>query len=329
MTTRPGYVWDGGNDEWVEIGQAAVLAPVKYQATPPSSPATGDIWIDSDDEVPGITSSLNYRWRRIATGGETSLSGNDSSGLPLAYNPGYEQVYLNGVLQYRGSDYVATTGNTITGLTALVANDTIEVLSFVTAPIGDSYTQVAADSRFVNKNVGGLNLVVPTGATNGTVGANGAVTVGTGVSSVTISGAFSATYDNYKILYSGGVASATIDLLFTLSGITTNYWTSLTYAAFNGTGIAVANSQNAATFSWTGAGTTSNTLAEIEIQNPFLAKTKMMNATYNTMNVPSGNIGRTHGFINNTTSATGFTLACNTGTITGGTIRIYGYNNGA
>jgi hypothetical protein len=158
MTTRPGYVWDGGNDEWVEIGQAAVLAPVKYQATAPSSPATGDIWIDSDDEAPGITSSLNYRWRRIATGGETSLSGNDSSGLPLAYNPGYEQVYLNGVLQYRGSDYVATTGNTITGLTALVANDTIEVLSFVTAPIGDAYGQAAADAKFNPIGIGYSNF---------------------------------------------------------------------------------------------------------------------------------------------------------------------------
>jgi hypothetical protein len=154
MTTRPGYVWDDVNEEWVKIGQAAVIAPVSYQATEPTSPATGDIWIDSDDEVPGITSSLNYRWRRIATGGETSLSGNDSSGLPLAYNPGYEQVYLNGVLQYRGSDYVATTGNTITGLTALVANDTIEVLSFVTAPIGDTYTQAAADGKFVSKTIG-------------------------------------------------------------------------------------------------------------------------------------------------------------------------------
>jgi hypothetical protein len=152
-TTRPGYIWSG--TEWIAIGQEAVVAPVSYQATAPTSPATGDIWIDSDDEVPGITSSLNYRWRRIATGGETSLSGNDSSGLPLAYNPGYEQVYLNGVLQYRGSDYVATTGNTITGLTALVANDTIEVLSFVTAPIGDTYTQAAADAKFSNKIVAG------------------------------------------------------------------------------------------------------------------------------------------------------------------------------
>ena len=48
MTTRPGYVWDATASEWVEIGQAAVLAPVKYQASQPSSPATGDLWIDSD-----------------------------------------------------------------------------------------------------------------------------------------------------------------------------------------------------------------------------------------------------------------------------------------
>jgi hypothetical protein len=156
-TTRPGYIWSG--TEWVAIGQEAVVAPVSYQATEPTSPATGDIWIDSDDEVPGITSSLNYRWRKIATGGETSLSGNDTSGLPLAYNPGYEQVYLNGVLLYRGSDYVATTGNTITGLTALVANDTIEVLSFVTAPIGDTYTQAAANSLFVPKTGGIIQIV--------------------------------------------------------------------------------------------------------------------------------------------------------------------------
>jgi hypothetical protein len=149
MPTRPGYVWSG--TEWIGIGQEAAVSPFKYQATEPSSPATGDIWIDSDDEVPGITSSLNYRWRRIATGGETSLSGQDANGLPLVYNPGYEQVYLNGVLQYRGSDYVATDGTTITGLTALVANDTIEVLSFVTAPIGDTYTQAAADAKFLTQ----------------------------------------------------------------------------------------------------------------------------------------------------------------------------------
>lgn len=175
-TTRPGFIWSG--TEWIAIGQEAAVAPVSYQATAPSSPATGDIWIDSDDEVPGITSSLNYRWRKIATGGETSLSGNDASGLPLAYNPGYEQLYINGVLLYRGSDYVATTGSTITGLTALVANDTIEVLSFVTAPIGDTYTQAAADAKFattVNFPAGAWTSFTPT-LGNLTVGSGGSIT---------------------------------------------------------------------------------------------------------------------------------------------------------
>jgi hypothetical protein len=150
-------------------------------------------------------------------------------------------------------------------------------------------------------------------------------TVGTGVSSVSVSSAFSATYQNYKILYSNGVASGTIDLLLSLNGITTGYWSSLIYSGFNSVGIAAAKAENAGNFSWTGCATTANTLVEIEIQNPFLAKTKMMNATYNTMNVPTGNIGRTHGFINSTTSATAFTLTTNTGTITGGTIYVYGY----
>ena len=55
MTTRPGYIWDATTSAWIEIGQSAVVAPVKYQDSQPSSPATGDLWIDSD----GTASVLN------------------------------------------------------------------------------------------------------------------------------------------------------------------------------------------------------------------------------------------------------------------------------
>jgi hypothetical protein len=148
MTTRPGYVWDATASEWVEIGQAAVLAPVSYQATAPSSPATGDIWIESDVDVPSIDSSQFLRWRKTMVGGETSLSGNDDSSLPLAYTPGYEQLYINGVLQVRSQDYTATTGTTVTGLTALVANDVVEIFSAVARTVADVYTQTQSDARF-------------------------------------------------------------------------------------------------------------------------------------------------------------------------------------
>jgi hypothetical protein len=326
MTTRPGYVWDNTASEWVEIGQAAVLAPVKYQATAPTSPATGDIWIDSDDEVPGITSSLNYRWRRIATGGETSLSGNDTSGLPLAYNPGYEQVYLNGVLLYRGSDYVATTGNTITGLTALVANDTIEVLSFVTAPIGDTYTQAAADGKFVNVVNNGMFLVKPTSVTGGTINANGVITVGSAVSSVTINGAFSAAYDNYKIIVTGGTSTNQTNLTLKLGASSNTYYGSYIYGSIASTTVTSANVNNAANFGFAGACDIGLVSANIELTSPFVAKTTSIFAG---MVNYGNNRGTFAGDHETNASYSDFTLAPGTGTITGCTIRIYGYNNGA
>ena len=48
-----------------------------------------------------------FRYRYTATGGETSKSGVDDNSLTLSYLVGKEQVYLNGVLLVRGSDYTA------------------------------------------------------------------------------------------------------------------------------------------------------------------------------------------------------------------------------
>jgi hypothetical protein len=326
MTTRPGYVWDSATSEWVEIGQAAVVAPVKYQASAPTSPATGDIWIDSDDEVPGITSSLNYRWRRIATGGETSLSGNDSSGLPLAYNPGYEQVYLNGVLLYRGDDYTATTGTTITGLTALVASDTIEVLSFVTAPIGDTYTQAAADAKFVSTVNNGMFLVKPTSVTGGTVSANGAITIGSAVTSIAVNGVFSSAHENYRILLHLDNHNGGASVEFQLQGITSGYFTTGYYMSF---GVSTMTGYtSASTDRWFcnfNNQSTYSSAFQMDLMSPNLAKRKVCAVTGQGANGPS----QISGTNNSATQSTGFTITKSSDTMTGGTIRIYGYNNGA
>ena len=73
----------------------------------------------------GVLTSLI--WRKTATGGETSLSGYDNASQALSYTPGQEQVYLNGILLVRGSDYTATNGTSITGLTALAADDFVQI----------------------------------------------------------------------------------------------------------------------------------------------------------------------------------------------------------
>ena len=66
-----------------------------------------------------------------ATGGETSLSGADSNGNSLVFTDGtYVDVYLNGVLLVKDTDYNVNTTNTIAGLSALSASDVVEIVVY-------------------------------------------------------------------------------------------------------------------------------------------------------------------------------------------------------
>jgi len=71
-----------------------------------------------------------FRYRYTATGGETSESGPDDNGNTLSYLAGKEQVYLNGVLLVRDTDYTASNGTSITSLAALTAGDVLEIITF-------------------------------------------------------------------------------------------------------------------------------------------------------------------------------------------------------
>jgi len=88
-----------------------------------------------------------YRFRFTAAGGETSESGIDDNGLTLAYIPGKEQVYLNGVLLSRTSDYVATNGTSIASLAALTSGDILEVITFTAFELADSIARSLFDTK--------------------------------------------------------------------------------------------------------------------------------------------------------------------------------------
>jgi len=143
MAAVPIYVWNG--TAWQEVGAPIPASPIKYQASAPSSPSTGDIWVDSDGDV--TTGSQQFqRFRFVASGGETSISGVDANGATLAYTAGTEIVALNGSTLVRGQDYTATNGTSITGLSpALVANDVVEVFSFMAFNVANTYTQSQVD----------------------------------------------------------------------------------------------------------------------------------------------------------------------------------------
>ena len=132
---------------------------VYAQATEPTAPQVGDIWVDTASDVPSIDNTTVYRWSKTAVGGETSLSGTGNDLAILKYIAGYEQVYLNGVLLAKTLDYTATNGTSITGLTALSAGDIVEVISPYAIELTDVYTKSVSDSKYVSKPGSILNTV--------------------------------------------------------------------------------------------------------------------------------------------------------------------------
>jgi hypothetical protein len=135
------------------------------------------------------TSSSIATWVKTASGGETSLSGNDDNSQALSYTVGQELVFINGTLLKRGSDYTATNGTSITGLTALAANDVATVWTVNAFSVTGAIANTIVDAKG--------DLLVGTAAdTPGrlAVGTNGQVltadsTTGTGLAWTTISAA--------------------------------------------------------------------------------------------------------------------------------------------
>lgn len=149
-------------------------------------------------------------------------------------------------------------------------------------------------------------------------------TIGSAVSSVTVSSAFSSTYDNYRIIISGGASSASTGLLTLQLGSTTSgYYYGGSGARWAAGTVDALGGSNAANFAYVGTGRPDGLGADISLVAPNLAK-----YTYASYWYDSGDSSVTvHGFLANTTQYTAFTIAAASGTLTGGTIKVYGYAN--
>ena len=148
-------------------------------------------------------------------------------------------------------------------------------------------------------------------------------TIGSAVSSVAVASCFSADYDNYRIVIAGGVGSTgSASVGLSLGASATGYSGVLQYALYGSGGALVAQDDNAARFSHIGNAYTSQYATSFELLSPFLAKfTNIQNASWIVDNA-SGNYNGVHEVA---TSFSGFTLTPTAGTLTGGTITVYGY----
>lgn len=150
-------------------------------------------------------------------------------------------------------------------------------------------------------------------------------TIGNGVSSVGVTAAFSADYDNYKIILSGGTQSTDTAIQIILGASSTGYYGFMNYGDASTGGTFGAAQNNSATFKWIGGGKAGFAChASVEIYNPFKAAySTFAHGTYQN-NAGYGSVQGEHRVA---TSYTSFTISPEVGTITGGTIRVYGYRN--
>ena len=96
----------------------------------------------------GISSTAAiFRFKFLPSGGATSVSGADANGVTLAYLAGKEQVYLNGVLLVRDTDYTASDGSSITSIAAMASGDVLEVITFTAFDLATAIDKTLLDAK--------------------------------------------------------------------------------------------------------------------------------------------------------------------------------------
>jgi hypothetical protein len=176
-----------------------------------------------------------------------------------------------------------------------------------------STLMVYSGSAWINAISSGLNLIKTQ-------------TIGTGVASIAVTDAFSSTYDHYKITINGGVGSNNNFHEMILTGSTANYNNKLIYGTYSNNTVTGIGYSAQAKWSYTGSISTTSQNMNLDIYNPFAAVATTFSCSYaDQIADPTSAYGSNAGIHNVATSYTGFTITPNTGTLTGGTICVYGY----
>lgn len=177
-------------------------------------------------------------------------------------------------------------------------------------------------------------MPIPAGYTSGQIvqavptGINSALvlvktqTIGTAVTSVTVTNAFSATYDNYLIIGSAiSINTGAADIKLTLNGSAGSTYQNWGY--FTTAGLALTGN-GGANLAYQSLGIYSAGLNSfvVQIQNPFATAATQFQAANG--NASYGGIQ--NGADTNAASSTNFTITI-ANQMTGGTIRVYGYTN--
>jgi hypothetical protein len=142
---------NGTSASWVSPG-------IAYQTSAPDNPVTGQLWVDSDETGDSLDPYIIRRKTITATAGQTVFT------TDVVFTDGYEQIYYNGVLLVRTTDYTTSgSTNTVTLLQGASAGDTVEIIA--STPINLVNTAILGANTFIspqqiNSSQNGNNFII-------------------------------------------------------------------------------------------------------------------------------------------------------------------------
>ena len=113
----------------------SLVPPTSYSADAPASPAVGQIWVESDSTSDSFDPNIIRRKSFTATAAQTVFT------TDLEFIQGYEQVFFNGMLLLRNSDYPTASNTNVTLASGAAAGDIVEVVTVTNLNSVNTYTQ--------------------------------------------------------------------------------------------------------------------------------------------------------------------------------------------
>jgi hypothetical protein len=147
--------------------------------------------------------------------------------------------------------------------------------------------------------------------------------IGTTVSSVNVTGAFSASYPAYKIIISGGTKSVGGNMTLKLGASATQYYWSGLLLGYAGGGTSAIQGSNQTSFTYAGYGSSVVNIFDVDLINAGTADYTIYQAKYTAI----ADATYQQGIHQVATAYTDFTITPASGTMTGGTIYVYGYGS--
>jgi hypothetical protein len=305
--TVDGKTWTFTDGKWaLNVGVGGVQGPTGATGptgitgpTGPTGPVSGtanQVIYKNGSNNPTGSSGLAYDGTDFSVGGKISstVSAGDEGG----------ELFLN----------KAATNTTLEGgVTVDVWQNRLRFFEQGGTARG-AYIDIAAADAGVgtNLNAGGLVFITST-------------TVGSGSNVVNVENCFSSAYDNYKVIWNGGVSVGAEALQMALLPTTTTGWNTgyKQYVAYNTyvQGTVGLYSNGSAVWQYIGEITTTNkTNVNFELYSPFLAQNTGLSNAY----TGQGGGGAGAGIHEIASSFTGFRITGGQN-FSGGTIRVYGY----